>query len=83
MGIEAGSIRYSSLQLNIENGEGKEKCLVKPGHIGHHILINSPLQKGQHVYTVGKSTETTLHSVVNYIETALEVKDYFHRFCGF
>lgn len=44
-------------------------------YIRQNILINRPLHRRQHAYTVGKSTETALHSVVNYIEKAFEAKE--------
>lgn len=40
--------------------------------IGQPILVQRPLQRIQHTYPVGKSTETVLHAVVNYNEEALE-----------
>jgi hypothetical protein len=34
-----------------------------------------PLHRHQHVYQVGKSTETALHNVVTSIENAIQYKD--------
>lgn len=40
-------------------------------YIRDEALTKSPLHKNQHAYTIGKSTETALHSVVSKIETAI------------
>jgi hypothetical protein len=34
-----------------------------------------PLYRNQHVYQLGKTTETTLHNVVTVIENAIQYKD--------
>jgi len=40
------------------------------------LFIRSPLNKNQHAYLAGKSTDTALHNLVGKIERALNNKEY-------
>jgi hypothetical protein len=44
-------------------------------HVRGSALKEYPLHLNQHAYQIGKSTETTLHSVVTCIENAIKHKD--------
>jgi hypothetical protein len=44
-------------------------------HIRDRVLRIHPLHRNQHVYQIGKSTETALHNVATRIEYAIEQKD--------
>jgi hypothetical protein len=44
-------------------------------HIRDGVLRTYPLHRNPHAYQTGKSTETALHNVVTYIESAIEHKD--------
>jgi len=45
-------------------------------YIRDSVLLVHPLQKNQHAYQPGKSTETALHSLVTRIERTLERQEY-------
>jgi hypothetical protein len=44
-------------------------------HVRDGVLRIHPLDRDQHAYQKGKSTETALHNVVTRIECAIEHKD--------
>jgi hypothetical protein len=44
-------------------------------HVRDGVLRIHPLNRNQHAYQKGKSTETALHNLVNRIEYAIEHKD--------
>jgi len=46
-------------------------------YIRDETHIRNPLNKNQHAYLAGKSTDTALHNIVGRIEMALNNKEYY------